>query len=177
MQQHDSNAVRSLTFHDVLAREDWQNQTITHLNRLAAHPRLPAGDRSTTPGTTAPPTASACSTAVAILLVPSPFAVDSRWIERDLETSRCTPCPLTGRWKATTHRSYQRPLSHRDDATAGPGREPDRPVLAERHAGVKLAGRWPDADYFDGVNSAFHLWCNGVWVGYPRIAGRRLLST
>jgi beta-galactosidase len=38
MQQHDSNAVRSLTFQDVLAREDWQNQTITHLNRLAAHP-------------------------------------------------------------------------------------------------------------------------------------------
>ncbi|STT48754.1 beta-D-galactosidase [Klebsiella pneumoniae] len=21
---------------------------------------------------------------------------------------------------------------------------------------------------FDGVNSAFHLWCNGVWVGYSQ---------
>lgn len=23
---------------------------------------------------------------------------------------------------------------------------------------------------FDGVNSAFHLWCNGQWVGYSRTA-------
>ncbi len=29
---------------------------------------------------------------------------------------------------------------------------------------------------FDGVNSAFHLWCNGVWVGYSqdsRLPARR----
>ncbi|MDP1020140.1 hypothetical protein Q6284_33530, partial [Klebsiella pneumoniae] len=25
-------------FHAVLAREDWQNQSLTHLNRLPAHP-------------------------------------------------------------------------------------------------------------------------------------------
>lgn len=38
MQQHDSISAAGATFHQVLAREDWQNQTITHLNRLPAHP-------------------------------------------------------------------------------------------------------------------------------------------
>jgi beta-galactosidase len=38
MQQHDSISAAGATFHQVLVREDWQNQTITHLNRLPAHP-------------------------------------------------------------------------------------------------------------------------------------------
>ena len=38
MQRYDSGAARGPAFHEVLAREDWQNQTITHLNRLPAHP-------------------------------------------------------------------------------------------------------------------------------------------
>lgn len=38
MQISDTGHSRTPDFHAVLAREDWQNQTITHLNRLPAHP-------------------------------------------------------------------------------------------------------------------------------------------
>ncbi|STV20509.1 beta-D-galactosidase [Klebsiella pneumoniae] len=38
MQISDTGRSHTPDFHAVLAREDWQNQTITHLNRLPAHP-------------------------------------------------------------------------------------------------------------------------------------------
>ncbi len=38
MQISDTGRSHIPDFHAVLAREDWQNQTITHLNRLPAHP-------------------------------------------------------------------------------------------------------------------------------------------
>jgi hypothetical protein len=38
MQISDTGRSHAPDFHAVLAREDWQNQTITHLNRLPAHP-------------------------------------------------------------------------------------------------------------------------------------------
>ncbi len=38
MQISDTGHSHAPDFNAVLAREDWQNQTITHLNRLPAHP-------------------------------------------------------------------------------------------------------------------------------------------
>ena len=38
MQISDTGHSNMPNFDAVLAREDWQNQTITHLNRLPAHP-------------------------------------------------------------------------------------------------------------------------------------------
>ena len=44
-----------------------------------------------------------------------------------------------------------------------------QPVVTRSHL------RWMTLDvqranphYFDGVNSAFHLWCNGQWMGYSQ---------
>jgi beta-galactosidase len=36
---------------------------------------------------------------------------------------------------------------------------------------TSMSTGWPTARRrlsFDGVNSAFHLWCNGEWVGYSQ---------
>lgn len=33
---------------------------------------------------------------------------------------------------------------------------------------MTLAVQRANPHYFDGVNSAFHLWCNGQWVGYSQ---------
>ncbi|STV70704.1 beta-galactosidase [Klebsiella michiganensis] len=38
MQQHDSHSAAGATFHQILAREDWQNQTITHLQPFTGPP-------------------------------------------------------------------------------------------------------------------------------------------
>lgn len=50
MQQHDSFSTAGPTFNEVIAREDWQNQTITHLNRLAAHPTFASWINDDLPG-------------------------------------------------------------------------------------------------------------------------------
>lgn len=170
MQQHDSNAVRSLTFHDVLAREDWQNQTIIHLNRLAAHPSF-ASWRSLDDARDNRP-----SDRLRLLdglwqfcWSPSPFAVDSRWIERDLETSRSTPVPSN--WQME---GYDAPIytNVRYPIETTPPRVPEENPTGLYSLNVTLEQNWL-ADgltqiIFDGVNSAFHLWCNGVWVGYSQ---------
>lgn len=170
MQQHDSNAVRSLTFQDVLAREDWQNQTITHLNRLAAHPTF-ASWRSLDDARDNRP-----SDRLRLLdgqwqfcWAPSPFAVDGRWIERDLDTSRSTPVPSN--WQME---GYDAPIytNVRYPIDTTPPRVPEENPTGLYSLNVTLEQHWL-ADgltqiVFDGVNSAFHLWCNGVWVGYSQ---------
>jgi beta-galactosidase len=84
MQQHDSNAVRSLTFQDVLAREDWQNQTITHLNRLAAHPTFASWRSLDDARDNRPSTASACSTGSGSFAGPAARLPSMPLAERDL---------------------------------------------------------------------------------------------
>ena len=94
MQQHDSISAAGATFHQVLVREDWQNQTITHLNRLPAHPTF-ASWRDPDAARENRPSASRrrLDGQWQFSLARSPFAVDARWLEDDLPDSRSTPVP------------------------------------------------------------------------------------
>ena len=62
-------------------------------------------------------------------------------------------------------RSYQRALPVPGRSAARAGRQPNRLLLAhlQRRSGWLAAGQ--TRVIFDGVNSAFYLWCNGHWVG------------
>lgn len=88
MQQHDSISAAGATFHQVLVREDWQNQTITHLNRLPAHPTF-ASWRDPDAARENRPSASRrrLDGQWQFSLARSPFAVDARWLEDDLPDS------------------------------------------------------------------------------------------
>ena len=73
MRHHDCHLSGGPLFHDVLAREDWQNQTITHLNRLPAHPTFASWrDLSLGKGESALCTAPPAGWSVAIFLCPQP---------------------------------------------------------------------------------------------------------
>lgn len=170
MQQHDSSAVRSLTFHDVLAREDWQNQTITHLNRLTAHPTFASWR------TVADARDNRASGRRRLLdgqwqfsYAHSPFAVDPRWIEQDLADSRSTPVPSN--WQME---GYDAPIytNVRYPIDTTPPRVPEENPTGCYSLNFTLDPQWQAAGQtqviFDGVNSAFHLWCNGEWVGYSQ---------
>jgi beta-galactosidase len=105
---------------------------------------------------------------VAVFLARSPFAVDARWLERDLPDSRSTPVPSN--WQME---GYDAPIytNVRYPIDTTPPRVPEENptgCYSLTFSVDETGGRRPDADYFDGVNSAFHLWCNGEWVGYSQ---------
>lgn len=102
MQQHDSISAAGATFHQVLAREDWQNQTITHLNRLPAHPTF-ASWRDTDAARKNQPSAfrRRLDGQWQFSLARSPFDVDARWLKDDLPDSRSTPVPSNWQLKPT----------------------------------------------------------------------------
>lgn len=170
MQHHDSHASRGPLFHEVLAREDWQNQTITHLNRLPAHPTFaswrdlhsakenqPSGQRRSLDGEWQ------------FSYARCPFEVDARWLESDLPGTRSTPVPSN--WQME---GYDAPIytNVRYPIETTPPRVPEENPTGCYSLTFSVDENWQREGQtqiiFDGVNSAFHLWCNGEWVGYSQ---------
>ena len=170
MQQHHSISAAAATFHQILAREDWQNQTITHLNRLPAHPTF-ASWRDTDAARKNQPSAfrRRLNGQWQFSWARSPFDVDARWLEDDLPDSRSTPVPSN--WQM---QGYDAPIytNVRYPIDTTPPRVPQENPTGCYSLTFRVDESWR-ADgqtqiIFDGVNSAFHLWCNGEWVGYSQ---------
>ncbi|MGK3550599.1 beta-galactosidase [Klebsiella oxytoca] len=170
MQQHHSISAAGATFHQILAREDWQNQTITHLNRLPAHPTF-ASWRDTDAARKNQPSAfrRRLDGQWQFSWARSPFDVDARWLQDDLPDSRSTPVPSN--WQM---QGYDAPIytNVRYPIDTTPPRVPQENPTGCYSLTFRVDESWR-ADgqtqiIFDGVNSAFHLWCNGEWVGYSQ---------
>ena len=170
MQQHHSISAAGATFHQILAREDWQNQTITHLNRLPAHPTFASG-RDTDAARKNQPSAfrRRLDGQWQFSWARSPFDVDARWLEDDLPDSRSTLVPSN--WQM---QGYDAPIytNVRYPIDTTPPRVPQENPTGCYSLTFRVDESWR-ADgqtqiIFDGVNSAFHLWCNGEWVGYSQ---------
>lgn len=170
MQQHDSISAAGPMFYEVLAREDWQNQTITHLNRLPAHPTF-ASWRNTDKARDNQPSASRrlLDGQWQFSYAHSPFDVDARWLEGDLPDSRTTPVPSN--WQME---GYDAPIytNVRYPIDTTPPRVPEENPTGCYSLTFSVEESWRAEGQtqiiFDGVNSAFHLWCNGEWVGYSQ---------
>ncbi|MDV2875173.1 beta-galactosidase [Phytobacter diazotrophicus] len=170
MQHYDSHARRGPRFHDVLAREDWQNQTITHLNRLAAHPTFASWRDVHAAKENQPSTHRRLLDGQwQFALAHSPFEVDASWLESDLPGSRSTPVPSN--WQME---GYDIPIysNVRYPIATTPPRVPEENPTGCYSLLFNVDAHWLDEGQtqviFDGVNSAFHLWCNGEWVGYSQ---------
>ncbi|MDF7662208.1 beta-galactosidase [Erwiniaceae bacterium L1_54_6] len=170
MHQHDSSAYRGTMFHEVLVREDWQNQTITHLNRLPAHPTF-ASWRDLGCAKDNQPSAHRrlLDGQWQFSYARSPFEVDARWLESDLADSNSTPVPSNWQmegYDAPVYTNVRYPI----DTT--PPRVPEDNPTGCYSLTLTLDESWLSEGQtqiiFDGVNSAFHLWCNGEWVGYSQ---------
>jgi hypothetical protein len=124
-----THSAAGATFHQVLAREDWQNQTITHLNRLPAHPTF-ASWRDTDAAEKPPSAFRLLDGQWQFSWARSPFAVDARWLKDDLPDSRSTPVPSNWQMEGYDARSIPTSATHRHHAAARAG-ESDRLLLAD----------------------------------------------
>ncbi|PKH20544.1 beta-galactosidase [Enterobacterales bacterium CwR94] len=153
----------------LLARRDWENPTVTHWHRLPAHAPFNSWPEINAARDEQP------SSRLRLLssedwrfsYFTQPEAVPEDWLVEDLPGSASTPVPSNWQmlgYDAPIYTNINYPI-----ATTPPQVPEENPTGC-----YSLTFNWESQDevqtriIFDGVNSAFHLWCNGVWIGYSQ---------
>jgi beta-galactosidase len=169
MQISDTGRSHTPDFHAVLAREDWQNQTITHLNRLPAHPvfaswrdelaardNLPSSRRRQLDGEWQ------------FSYARSPFAVDAQWLTQDLPDSRGTPVPSNWQmegYDAPIYTNVRYPI----DTTHRGCRRITRPAATPCTLRLRTHGARTGKRRLFSMASTRRFICGAMaWVGYSQ---------
>lgn len=152
----------------VLKRRDWENPGVSQLNRLEAHPPFcswrSADDARTNQRSTQ---LRSLNGQWQFAWFPAPEAVPESWLTSDLPQADTINVPSN--WQMD---GYDAPI-YTNVTYPIPVNPPYVP--AQNPTGCysltfNIEDAWLDEGQtriiFDGVNSAFHLWCNGRWVGY-----------
>ena len=158
------------TLASILARRDWENPAVTHLNQLAAHPpfsswRAPDAAREDTTSDNS----QLLNGRWKFSYFTRPEAVPESWIAQDEATADEITVPSN--WQML---GYDAPI-YTNVTYPIPVNPPFVPQ--ENPTGCYSLTFNVNADWlssgqtriiFNGVNSAFHLWCNGHWIGYAQ---------
>ncbi|ARJ41820.1 beta-D-galactosidase [Pantoea alhagi] len=158
------------TLSAILARRDWENPAVTQINQLPAHPpfcswRSPEAARNDTSSTSL----RSLNGSWAFSYFPRPEAVPESWLQQDLTDADDIQVPSN--WQML---GYDAPV-YTNVAYPIPVNPPFVP--ADNPTGCYSLTFYVDENWlatgqtrivFDGVNSAFHLWCNGHWIGYAQ---------
>ncbi|WP_204526521.1 beta-galactosidase [Citrobacter cronae] len=152
----------------VLARRDWENPGVTQLNRLEVHSPFcswrSADDARTNQRSTQ---LRSLNGQWQFAWFSAPEAVTESWLTSDLPQADTINVPSN--WQMD---GYDAPI-YTNVTYPIPVNPPYVP--AQNPTGCysltfNIEDAWLDEGQtriiFDGVNSAFHLWCNGRWVGY-----------
>ncbi|WP_341938199.1 beta-galactosidase [Marinimicrobium sp. C2-29] len=163
------------TFYDILARRDWENPAVTNVNRLKAHAPLAAySDRRAAQQGEGKDGRLSLNGDWDFVLYPRPEAVDPAFLEGSpddaLSFPGVTAIPVPSNWQC---QGFDRPIytNVQYPFALDPPRVPaDNPTgcYATTFEMTPEQLEHQTRVVFDGVNSAFHLWCNGHWVGYSQ---------
>ena len=159
-----------LTLSTLLARRDWENPGITQWNRLPAHVPL-SGWRDEHAARDEEPTPAIRSLNGdwQFSFFSAPEQVPDSWTQEDYADAVVMPVPSN--WQM---QGFDTPIY--TNVTYPIAVNPPF-VPAENPTGCysltfDMDASWLESGQtrlvFDGVNSAFHLWCNGQWVGYSQ---------
>ena len=159
-----------LTLSALLARRDWENPGVTQWNRLATHAPFHSWRDETFAREDKLSLSKRLLNGVwRFSFFPAPEQVPEAWITDDLADAVGMPVPSN--WQME---GFDTPIY--TNVTYPINVNPPY-VPAENPTGCySLTFEMNDAwlcsgqtrIIFDGVNSAFHLWCNGQWVGYSQ---------
>ncbi|MCT1464920.1 beta-galactosidase [Citrobacter freundii] len=152
----------------VLARRDWENPGVTQLNRLEAHPPFcswrSADDARTNQRSSQ---LRSLNGQWQLAWFAAPEAVPESWLTSDLPQADTVNVPSN--WQMDgydapiyTNVTYPIPVN----PPYVPAQNPTGCYSLTFHIDDAWLDEGQTRIIFDGVNSAFHLWCNGRWVGY-----------
>ncbi|CNC18916.1 beta-D-galactosidase [Yersinia frederiksenii] len=158
------------TLSQILSRRDWENPQVTQYHRLESHPPFHSWrDINSAQNDTASPQRRLLNGQWAFNYFTQPELVPNDWVEHDLPEATSLPVPANWQlhgFDTPIYTNVQYPIPV--DPPHVPQENPTG--CYSTHFTVEpnwlLSGR--TRIIFDGVNSAFYLWCNGQWVGYSQ---------
>ncbi|MCR6553989.1 beta-galactosidase, partial [Aeromonas sp. CPF2-S1] len=158
--------------------QDWQTQAITSVNRLTAHtPMFSWRSEADARGDLASSSRLLLDGEWRFSFFAAPELVPESWLAQDLVDA--TPITVPGNWQLDAAYPAARPLTDGPIYTnikypfpCDPPRVPaDNPTGCYSRE-FELPADWlvsgQSRIIFGGVSSAFHLFCNGRWVGYSQ---------
>ncbi|RXA97605.1 beta-galactosidase [Yersinia sp. 2105 StPb PI] len=158
------------TLSQILSRRDWENPQVTQYHRLEAHPPFHSWrDINSAQNDESSPQKLLLNGQWSFSYFTQPEAVPDCWVEQDLPEVASLPVPAN--WQL---HGYDTPI-YTNVQYPIPVDPPHVPQ--ENPTGCYSYDFTVEADWllsgqtriiFDGVNSAFYLWCNGHWVGYSQ---------
>ncbi|MFM5255827.1 beta-galactosidase [Aeromonas hydrophila] len=163
---------------EIVARQDWQTQAITAVNRLSAHtPLFSWRSEAAARDDLASPSRTLLDGEWRFSFFAAPELVPEQWLVEDLPDACAIKVP--GNWQLDAAYPGLRPATDVPIYTNIKYPFPCDPprVPAENPTGCYSRELSVPADWlasgqtriiFDGVDSAFHLFCNGRWVGYSQ---------
>ncbi|CAM4164370.1 beta-galactosidase [Serratia silvae] len=158
------------TLAEILARRDWQNPACTHYQRLPAHPPFASWrDATAARADAASPSRQLLNGEWQFSYFAHPQAVPESWLEQDLPDADTLAVPAN--WQLA---GYDAPIytNVKYPIPVNPPLVPEDNPTGCYSRSFNVDAEWLAGGQtriiFDGVNSAFYLWCNGHWVGYSQ---------
>lgn len=154
----------------VLSRGDWQNPGITHYRRLPAHPPFNSWrDEDGARSDAVSDQRYSLDGEWRFSYFARPHAVPESWLEDDLPDAQAMAVPSN--WQTA---GYDQPIytNVKYPIPVNPPFVPQDNPTGCYSRDITLPDAWLARGrtriIFNGVNSAFYLWCNGCWVGYSQ---------
>ncbi|MCY9851644.1 beta-galactosidase [Vibrio mediterranei] len=159
------------TFDQVISAREWENQHVTHHNVLDAHAPLNAFHSEVAAKENQPSeNMRSLNGEWKFKLFSQPEQVEASCVETAFDDSQWDAIQVPSNWQL---QGFDKPIYTNVKypfADTPPIVPQDNPTGLYRVSftldSVKADER--QTVTFDGVNSAFHIWCNGVWVGYSQ---------
>ncbi|WP_337024710.1 MULTISPECIES: beta-galactosidase [unclassified Pantoea] len=160
----------TLSLSDILARRDWENPVITSLNRLDAHPPFSSWRDEVSARDDAPsPSRQLLNGQWSFSYFSQPEAVPQSWLLQDLPGAHSLSVPANWQlhgFDAPIYTNVQYPIPVNPPFV--PKENPTGCYSLTFNVDESWLTQGQTRIVFDGVNSAFFLWCNGQWIGYSQ---------
>ncbi|ADO49584.1 beta-galactosidase [[Enterobacter] lignolyticus] len=154
----------------IRARRDWEHPGVTHWHRLDAHAPMRSWR---TPDAARDETASVSHRLLngdwRFCFYPSPEAVPERWRSEDLPQAVAMPVPANWQmhgFDTPIYTNVTYPIAVTPPTV--PAQNPTGCYSRQFEVDAQWLASGQTRIIFDGVNAAFHLWCNGRWIGYSQ---------
>ena len=160
----------SLTLSDILARRDWENPGVTQWNRLPAHAPLHSWRNESSARDDAGSISRRSLNGMwRFSYFSAPERVPEAWVTEDGADAVAMPVPSNWQMQGFhtpiyTNVTYPIPVN----PPFVPQDNPTGCYSLTFDVDDAWLQRGQTRIIFDGVNSVFHLWCNGQWIGYSQ---------